>query len=406
MTKEPGRSIVVTNQPTREQLDAIFDILDQCFSAGRAFFQERLELDSTYHPDTTWFATVDGQVAANVQIFPLAIRVGKAVLHTGAIGSVAADPNYRGMGLTHRILDAQTQYMKEAQYDLSFLLASKHAFYEKAGWRLIPQTAYAIQPPPPREQTENYEIIPFEPRYLEEISSLYEQFNENRTYSVVRSESYWKDLIRWPEWKKGDCLLLKKEDRIAAYGIIEKKDSEQVFMNEFIYLDEAGDGVEHLFHALCQLRPNAKQILAMLPDDHKLHSYFHQHQAQPVPIHLTMWKMLRLYSTFHKLQAELEERLNRDDFMAGQEMLIALQCGEDTIFLDYRQQRLVISEEISSFPDVSIKMDERSLITYLLFGYEAKSREEGAPEPHAGQTHILQALFPKQNAVFYLTDKF
>lgn len=197
MTTTPD--ILVKNHPTREQLELIYDILDECFPVGRAFFQERLDHDTAYDPDTTWFATVDGKIASNVQIFPLHIRVGRAVLKTGALGSVGTDPNYRGLGLAHQILYAQTNYMKDTDYDISLLLASKHAFYEKAGWRLVPQTAYAIKKPASLKQPTRDEIIPYEARYLDEIRLIHEQFNKNRTYTVVRNESYWNDLMTWPE---------------------------------------------------------------------------------------------------------------------------------------------------------------------------------------------------------------
>ncbi|SDF74774.1 Acetyltransferase (GNAT) domain-containing protein [Fontibacillus panacisegetis] len=401
MTTTPN--IIVMNHPTREQLEKIYDILDECFSVGRAFFQERLDLDTSYDPDTTWFATVDGEIASNVQIFPLSIRVGQAILKTGAMGSVGTDPNYRGMGLAHKILNAQTIYMKRTDYDISLLLASKHAFYEKAGWRLIPETAYAIEKPVSFEQQSSDEIIPFEPRYLDDIRFIYEQFSQNRTYTVVRSETYWNDLLSWPEWKKADCLLLRRNEKIVAYGIIEKKNTEQVFMNELLYLNEAEDGVEAMFHALCQLRPNAKQILAMLPEDHKLYSYYQEHQAQSMQINMAMWKMINLSSTFHKLQPELEDRLSRSNIIANQDLHIALQCNEDCIYLDYKHKQLSVSDA-SNHENVytSIVVDERDLMTYIMFGYN----EAGAAKDSAEHANILQALFPKQQAVFYLTDKF
>ncbi|MFX3636218.1 MAG: GNAT family N-acetyltransferase [Candidatus Pristimantibacillus sp.] len=402
MTTVTDKNIIVTNQPTREQLEKIYNVLDECFSVGRAFFQERLDLDSTYDPETTWFAMVDGEIASNVQIFPLSIRVGQAILKTGALGSVGTDPNYRGMGLAHKILNAQTVYMKETDYDISLLLASKHAFYEKAGWRLIPETAYAIEKPASFEQQSSYEIIPFEPRYLDDIRSIYEQFSQNRTYTVVRNETYWNDLMSWPEWKKSDCLLLLRNNKVVAYGIIEKKDTEQVFINELLYLNEAADGVEPLFHALCQLRPNAKQILAMLPEDHKLYSYYQQHHAQTIQMNMAMWKIINLNSTFQKLQPELENRIIDNDLMAEQELHIKLQCGEDHIYLDYKQKQLSISDVSHAHSYVQIEVDERNLITYMMFGYHAADADKDSVE-HA---NLLQALFPKQQAVFYLTDKF
>lgn len=140
----------------------------------------------------------------------------------------------------------------------------------------------------------------------------------------------------------------------------------------------------------------------MLPEDHKLYSYYQQHQAQPVEIHIAMWKMINLHSTFHKLQPELERRLNDNDRTANQELCIALKCGEERICLDYRHQRLSVSEDIPAGSYVSIDVDERNLITYMIFGYPA----EGAVEEAAEHADILRALFPKQQAVFYLTDKF
>jgi hypothetical protein len=117
-----------------------------------------------------------------------------------------------------------------------------------------------------------------------------------------------------------------------------------------------------------------------------------------------MWKMINLYSTFHKLQPELEYRLHSNDLMADQELCIALQCGEDMIYLDYRQKRFSVSEISQGGSCVSIEVDERNLISYIIFGYSA----EGAAEAKDSVEHadILQALFPKQQAVFYLTDKF
>lgn len=401
MTTTPD--ILVKNHPSRAQLEKIYDLLDECFSVGRAYFQERLDYDSSYDPDTTWFATVNGEMASHVQIFPLHIRVGRAILKTGAMGGVGTAPPYRGLGLAHKILHAQTHYMKEADYDISVLLASKHAFYEKAGWRLIPQTYVAIKRPSDLEQPISGEIIPFEARYLDDLRDIHEQFNKNRTYTVVRNEAYWHDLVTWPEWKKSHCLLLRRNERIVAYGIIENKDAEQIFLNELVYLDGAEDGVVPLFHALCQLCPNARQILAMLPEEHKLYSYFRQQRATPIQMNIAMWKMLNLHATFHKLQSELEERLKRDILAADQELHIALQCNEETVYLDYKQHLLFISKAGKGMHEYTmITLDERDLMTYIIFGYHEPSEAEKGGE-HAS---ILRALFPKQQAVFYLTDKF
>ncbi|MNI51741.1 hypothetical protein D3C73_1064810 [compost metagenome] len=142
----------------------------------------------------------------------------------------------------------------------------------------------------------------------------------------------------------------------------------------------------------------------MLPEDHKLYSYYQDHQAQSIQINMAMWKMINLSSTFHKLQPELENRLKRSTFIADQELHIALQCKEDYIYLDYKQKQLSVSDTSNhTNAYTSIIVDERDLMTYIMFGY---NEEAGASKDHAEHTDILLALFPKQQAVFYLTDKF
>lgn len=388
-------SITITNAPNPQQLEEIFNILDEVFPVGKAFFQDRLYNDSSYDPETTWYAAVDGKVASTIQVFPLHIRVGQAVLKIGGIGSVGTDPNYRGMGLAQGILHAQSEWMKQSGYDASLLLAIIHAFYEKAGWQLIPESAYSMAKPAPIEPSAGYDIIPFEPKYIDELRPLYEQFNEERTYTLIRDQAYWTDLPKWPAWHKADCLLLRYQGTIIAYGLIEKSDDEKVFIQELVYLPEAENEVLALFTALCQLRPQAKHVLAKLPDDHKLADYYKQQHADELSLNVTMWKMINSHSMLQKLQPELQQRLSGSAY-AQQQLRIKLQIGEDEVWLDYANQKLSISEQPNSIPAYeTLQLDPYQLISYVIFGCDSADQED-----------LLQALFPKQQAVFYLTDKF
>lgn len=394
------KEIIVSQNATREQLEHIYDILADVFSVGRAFFQERLDFDSSYDANTTWFATVDGTVASSVQIFPLHIRVGKSTLKIGAMGSVGTNPNFRGMGLAHQILNAQVEWMKSEDYDLSLLLASIHPFYEKVGWKLIPEKAYSISRPTAVPNYTSLDIIPFDPAYLDDLRSIYEQFNNERTYTVVRDEAYWQDLIKWPLWKDNDCLFIRKNNRIVAYGIMEKSDKDSIFIHEFAYLPEAEEDAVDLFLALCQRRPEAEQIFSMLPEDHRLTSYFKEQTATEHIINLAMWKKINFTSTFSKLQPELEARLQRNEHTGKQILQLDLYSGDEHIYLDYKQQQLTIStvcgHDVTYTP---IVVDEYKLISYIIWGYDEANDEKEA-------SLILQALFPKQHATFYISDRF
>jgi len=392
--------IIVSNSPTREQIEHIYDILGDVFSVGRAFFQERMDFDSSYDANTTWFATVDGTVASIVQIFPLHIRVGKSSLKIGAMGSVGTNPNFRGMGLAHQILNAQTDWMKNEDYDLSMLLASIHPFYEKVGWKLITEKAYSISRPTISPSNDRLEIIPFEPAYLDDLRAIYEQFNNNRTYTVIRDKSYWQDLIKWPLWKNNDCLLVRKDNRIVAYGIMEKSDKDSIFIHEFAYLKDAEEDAVDLFLALCQRRPHAEQIFSMLSEDHRITSYFKEHAATEHKIDIAMWKKINFTSTFNKLKPELEARLQRNEHTTSQELHLDIYSGDEHIYLDYKHEQLTVSQ--ASLPDITytpLVVDELQLIKYIIWGYDEAT--DGSE-----YSSILQALFPQQNATFYFSDRF
>jgi len=392
--------ITISNDASREQLEEIYDLLGEVFTIGRAYFQTRLDFDSTYHPSTTWFATVHDRIASTVQIFPLYIRVGQAVLKIGGMGSVATHPDFRGMGLAPQILNAQSEWMKQNGYDLSLLLASKFAFYEKVGWRLIPEHVYSMQAPNASIKGGNNEVIPFEPQYLDDLRSIYEQFNDKRTYTVVRNESYWDDVMQWPDWKQADCLLLRKDQKIIAYGIIERNNNEQVYINEFVYLEEAGDSIIDLYIALCQLRPHAKHILARLPEDHKLVPYFQEHAGIKSELNMSMWKCINYEAMFIKLLPELQMRLNQSKQYSTKDLHIALHCNGESIYLCYENQTLsILSNKHKAIDYLSITIEDRELISSIIFGYTGSTDNEE-------KLALLQLLFPKQNAVFYMTDKF
>lgn len=399
MTTLPA-NIVVSQHPTREQLEQIFNILGEVFPVDRAFFQERLDFDSTYNPDTTWFATVDGTIGSTIQIFPLHMRVGSCVLKIGGIGSVGTDPNFRGQGLALHILQEQISWMQSNDYDMSMLLASIHPFYEKLGWQLITEKAYTLKNPARTAPKSNYDIIPFAPTYMNEMQAIYERFNYERTYSIVRNETYWNDLVHWPTWKEADCLLLQMNNQIVAYGRIGKTINEKAYMEELVYLQEAEHQVIDLFLSLCQLRPEAQYIWTRVPDDHKLAAYFKQQHAETFELDLTMWKMIRLLATFQKLKPELQARLNNTSALSA--FHLELQCKDETVYLDYENEKLTISairRQARNYQTIAV--EERRLITYIMFGYQ---EQEHADQLEARS--ILQALFPVQHAAFYATDNF
>jgi len=402
MTNEPA--ITITNSPDSKQFKSIMHILDTVFNVGGAYFEERLLNDSSYDPTTTWFATVNGEVASSIQIFPLQLRVGQTILKVGGIGSVGTHPNFLGKGLAQKILNSQCQWMGENDYDLGMLFAVIHPYYEKLGWRLIPEKAYLIEKPPYQAPSDDYEIIPFSSEHLEQIQAIYNQHNQSVTYTMVRDDAYWKDLINWPEWKKNDCLLLTYRNKIVAYGLIEKTTKEHAMLYELIYLPEAEEEVISLFTALCNLRAESTHIQAKLNADHKLYSYFEDNAATEVPMNYTMWKIVNLHSLIHKLLPELHARLVNSS-LQHDELLIQLEIGDACFNLLYKDQTLSIVdtvEQSSHIEAMTLTFAPEEFIALIFFG---GAGEQGNSQ-RSKEEAVRLALFPKQNATFYLTDKF
>jgi len=379
-------------------------ILDTVFNVGGAYFEERLLNDSSYDPTTTWFATVNGEVASSIQIFPLQLRVGQTILMVGGIGSVGTHPNFLGKGLAQEILNSQCQWMGENDYDLGMLFAVIHPYYEKLGWRLIPEKAYLIEKPPYQAPSDDYEIIPFSSEHLEQIQAIYNQHNQSVTYTMVRDDAYWKDLINWPEWKKNDCLLLTYRNKIVAYGLIEKTTKEHAMLYELNYLPEAEEEVISLFTALCNLRAESTHIQAKLNADHKLYSYFEDNAATEVPMNYTMWKIVNLHSLIHKLLPELQARLVNSS-LQHDELLIQLKIGDARFNLLHKDQTLSLVDTLNhSFyvEEITLTFTPEEFIALIFFGEAA---EQGNGQRSRDEALRL-ALFPKQNSTFYLTDKF
>lgn len=389
--------IIIASSPSPEQREHIFQLLDSLFPVGRAYFENRLNFDSAYDPATTWFATVNGIVASTAQIFPLAIRVGQAVIKVGGIGSVGTAPDFRGMGLAHNILQNQTSWMEQQGYDLGLLRAVEHAFYEKIGWQLIAEKCYSLELPSASRPDQDYEVIPFSSQYVGDLKYIYEQFNQNRTYTLVRSDAYWNDLISWPVWNQAQCLLLRKNDAIVAYGIIERKDNDTAFINELNYLPAAEAAMPYLLQALSRLHPNVSRILARLPEDHIIVRHA-QYRAQEQPYNVSMWKMLNCANLLGKLVPELEKRLQQSRY-AKLQLAIELHVDDELLYLHYDAGKLHLSVDAAVLAErCRIKLGSAQLIEAVIWGYVSAEHNETA--------ELLQALFPKQNAAFYLTDKF
>lgn len=160
---------------------------------GRDFFRRYLEHDSTYADENVWVAAQDGRLVACVQIFPRLVRAHGTALPVGGIGTVFTSERARGSGVSSSLLEASVDAMRARGIELSLLFASRHAFYERLGWRLWPRTrplwlrGASARAPDPSRRIEAFDAA----RDLDAVAALHARYSGAIDGSVVRDRAYW-----------------------------------------------------------------------------------------------------------------------------------------------------------------------------------------------------------------------
>lgn len=146
----PDVEIRLLRDHERDALVALLDgweMPDGWRGSAGDFFRRYLERDPTFEPRNVVVAASGGRLAGCVQIFPRALRARAGAAPDGAlvavpvggIGSVFTRPEARGRGLASALLERALEEMRRRGLVLSVLFASRHAFYGRLGWQLVPR---------------------------------------------------------------------------------------------------------------------------------------------------------------------------------------------------------------------------------------------------------------------------
>lgn len=146
----PDADVRLLRDDERDALVALLDGWDTPDgwpgSAGD-FFLRYVERDPTFAPHNVVVAERAGRLVGCVQTFPRALRAragcaadGPLVaVPVGGIGSVFTRPEARGGGVASAMLERALAEMRARGLELSVLFASRHAFYGRLGWHLVPR---------------------------------------------------------------------------------------------------------------------------------------------------------------------------------------------------------------------------------------------------------------------------
>lgn len=386
----------------RTELETVYDLLGNVFPVGRDFFQQRLDHDSAYEFSTTWIAMQQEMISSTVQVFPFNSRVENASIKIGGLGSVATLPAFQGKGHCKQILHHLTEWMEQQEYDLCQLFAIITPFYEKLGWSIVPENSYELDTTSIPSISPNFvEIIPFDSSHLTAVSEIHQQFNDNRTYTAIRSSSFWQDQIHFPRWKAAACLLAIKDGAVVAYGLISKLNEDgSANLEELCYQKGEESAVIPLFDALVKERPQAVRIVASLPDDHALLDVFTSWGAIKKTMNHAMWRVIRFQPMLAKLSSVFQNRLRDSKEYTNENVKLCFECDGKKAYLHY------IDGDVTIEPDPhkeceysSFQFTQKEFVASLLQGYGESSHT-------AEHNDILSLLFPKQNSGFYNLDKY
>ncbi|WP_410513776.1 GNAT family N-acetyltransferase [Paenibacillus sp. BR2-3] len=390
----------------REEMDKVFDLLGHVFPEDRSFFQKRLDYDAAYDLETTWIALADGELAASVQLFPYRIQIGASELLVGGIGSVAADPAYRGLGAVQAILAEMSLWMQSHGFDLSLLFTGIHAFYRKAGWETVTAPLYVLDAESVRMEdidAASYQISRFETGDLDEVIGICERYNRRNANARVRSREYWEGLLKWTGGIMERFWVARKEGRIAAYAIGGKENQGEMDLLDCAYLDEESEAIKLLLSMLAA-GESVKRLEATLPEDGILPEVFRQlGPVQTACNDETMWKVIGLPAMLAKLVPELTNRvaaLTGEELAALPERLL-LRCGAERAILVLKPNAITVQASPWGLSyDEEIKCTSAEFCAMLTQGVQATGRESLINHP------ALQALFPKQRYVMWITERY
>jgi predicted N-acetyltransferase YhbS len=125
-------------------LPGIYGMLDAAFDGPVQLFIDQTEGDSTLRWRHIRIAEERGRVLAHVRIFARTMMLRGVPVRAGGIGSVAAHPDARGLGLPSALLMDAADVMHRTNMPIGFLFTGIPAYYERLGWRTVEQPGFRV----------------------------------------------------------------------------------------------------------------------------------------------------------------------------------------------------------------------------------------------------------------------
>ena len=205
-----------------EELDAWYALCGQLFEVGPLYFRRHFETDPWADVGGIFVAEDAGRLVSSVRVFTRYLMLEGCPQLTGGIGEVCTLPEYRGQGISGRLLTMAEAYMSERGMHLRALYGVLTSHYGRHGFAPV-QTFYRRVPLESLPELSGAQRVrAFEGADLPAAQGLYDLYMGQFPLSFWRGESaYWE---RWvlSEWK--ETLVLEENGRVAAYADVHVED--------------------------------------------------------------------------------------------------------------------------------------------------------------------------------------
>lgn len=369
---------------------------------GRDYFVPYLHGDPYYNPELTRVCVVDGKIVSALQICRREVRIGNNALTMGGIANVATHPEYRGRGYASQLLLDSLMIMPTHSIDFSMLFTGIQPFYERAGWCSLPMKRFTgeLRQDLPAEESTHYSFRTADWKYdVVKLLPVYEEFNQQRPLTVVRTVDYWKG-YSVPRFGAPKSTIIAETSGYVAGYLYFQLDGENCWLHEIGFLrSEAECARALILNAAAQASTaGVRRLWSNLPSESvimdALHSVVTSVEVRE-PAHM-MCRIISMDSLKHKVLPELNDRASVTRPPSG---IVNLDTDYGTFGLKVKRGHVCTVETSES----RTKMAQSQFFS-LLFG--VKNVRELSLNMTTTETAIVDALFPEQRPVYWQPDHF
>ena len=365
-------------------------------------FTNIVEHDPWFDLNNTRACFVDGKAASVVQIFERPMRIGNCVVRMGGVGSVGTDPPHRRGGYSSEVLRDSVRYMQTAGYDLSILGTGIQSHYARSGWEMYPTYTMALTLPttlvplPTDVTIESYEAN----QDLPAVRAIYDQFNADRTGTIVKNAEYWANRHRWRPYDPSLYWIAKQGGKTVAY-----LQAAQGEIGELGYLLGEQEAMKALLLRFFQhtKAEGIQQIDAPTPSESRKIFEAMGCSIQRRESNGKMVLITNFVSLLTKIGPLLESRLRASDF-SGWTGAIRLRYEADERTLVIRDREISVLPESAS-PDIDLLCSQSQLLK-LLFGNMSAAQVAFSNRLRISEIGLLDTLFPPGEFFMWQTDRF